>query len=198
MRDSKRKILESAEKLFAKKGYDAVSVFEIAARAGISKSLVFHHFKTKQNIFLSLIKEKLNVIERQISEIYAIPSLEPKEKLLVLVDTYIELLFKYSSLFKILFREAVNACKSISEVIVEHNAKMARIINDTLSECLQNNQIKDNISIKNYTILLLLTLNSLAAVDSLQKGSSEIFKVDVLSLKEEIKKIFIRGVVKDD
>jgi len=49
-------ILEAAEQLFADKGFDAVSVNEIALAAGFSKANVFHHFHSKQDLYLAVLK----------------------------------------------------------------------------------------------------------------------------------------------
>jgi len=49
-------ILEVAERLFADKGFDAVSIKEIAQQAGTSKANVFHHFKSKEGLYLAVLK----------------------------------------------------------------------------------------------------------------------------------------------
>ncbi len=49
-------ILEAAEVLFAERGYNAVPVSAIAARAGVSKANVFHHFGTKDRLYLAVLR----------------------------------------------------------------------------------------------------------------------------------------------
>jgi len=51
-----RVLLEVAKRLFAEKGYDAVSINEIARQAGSSKGNVFHHFSSKEKLYLSVLK----------------------------------------------------------------------------------------------------------------------------------------------
>ena len=51
------KILEESLKLFAEKGYDAVSVAEIAEAVGIKAPSLYKHFKSKRDIFESIIKK---------------------------------------------------------------------------------------------------------------------------------------------
>lgn len=48
-------ILMAAEKVFEKKGYEAASVDDIAAQAGISKSTIYVYFKSKQLIWDYLV-----------------------------------------------------------------------------------------------------------------------------------------------
>ncbi len=49
--DTKRKILEKALELFAEKGYDSVSVGEIANAVGIKAPSLYNHYNSKQAIF---------------------------------------------------------------------------------------------------------------------------------------------------
>ena len=49
--DTKAKILREALRLFSKKGYDAVSVGEIASAVGIRAPSLYNHYKSKQAIF---------------------------------------------------------------------------------------------------------------------------------------------------
>lgn len=54
---TKEKILYEALNLFSVKGYDPVSVRDIASAVGIKESSLYNHFKNKQDIFDSILKE---------------------------------------------------------------------------------------------------------------------------------------------
>ncbi len=45
------RILEEAEKQFSERGFDGVSVNEVANAAGVCKANVFHHFASKQELY---------------------------------------------------------------------------------------------------------------------------------------------------
>lgn len=51
-----QRILDAAEELFSRLGYNAVSVQQIATRAGVSKANVFHHFAGKQELYLAVLE----------------------------------------------------------------------------------------------------------------------------------------------
>lgn len=53
---TKEKILQTALRLFAKRGYDAVSVRDIAGELGITQSALYRHYKSKQDIFDSILQ----------------------------------------------------------------------------------------------------------------------------------------------
>lgn len=52
-------ILDSAYQLFSRNGYEATSVANICQAAGVSKGAFYHHFPTKQAVFLELMESWL-------------------------------------------------------------------------------------------------------------------------------------------
>lgn len=50
-------ILEAAKLLFAENGFDAVSLNAIAEQAGVSKANVFHHFGSKEALYLAVMRD---------------------------------------------------------------------------------------------------------------------------------------------
>lgn len=51
----KQKIFDAAIKLFESQGYFATSIEQITAEAGVSKGLVYHYFKSKEELLAGLI-----------------------------------------------------------------------------------------------------------------------------------------------
>ncbi len=61
--ETRSHILEAATHLFSKTGYDATGVAEICQAAGVSKGAFYHHFPTKQAVFMELLNTYLNGID---------------------------------------------------------------------------------------------------------------------------------------
>lgn len=55
--ERRKYILESALRLFAEKGFSGTKTREIAELAGISETLIFQHFKTKEDLYRAALKE---------------------------------------------------------------------------------------------------------------------------------------------
>lgn len=55
MSDTKERILLTALRLFAKDGYEAVSVSDIAGELGVTKGALYKHYKDKRSIFESIV-----------------------------------------------------------------------------------------------------------------------------------------------
>ena len=51
----KEQILDDCLAVFAKYGYEKTTTGMLAEAAGISRALIFHHFKSKKNLYLSLL-----------------------------------------------------------------------------------------------------------------------------------------------
>jgi AcrR family transcriptional regulator len=58
MTDTKQKILDAAERLFAEQGYSATSLRQIIAEAGVNLASVHYHFGSKEELLYELILRK--------------------------------------------------------------------------------------------------------------------------------------------
>ncbi|MFD0582588.1 helix-turn-helix domain-containing protein [Dactylosporangium darangshiense] len=56
-RETRRLISDVATMLFVERGFDAVTVAEIAARAGVAPKTVFNYFPRKEDLFLDRLEE---------------------------------------------------------------------------------------------------------------------------------------------
>ena len=65
-KETRSKIIESAIKLFSTRGFNTASVDDICVEAGISKGAFYHHFKSKQALFLALLDGWLQTIDNAI------------------------------------------------------------------------------------------------------------------------------------
>src|SRR5437899_11951002 len=71
-------LIETARALFAKRGYEASSVEEIAARAKVSKPIVYEHFGGKEGLYAVLVDREMEHVVTRISD--AIASGTPRER----------------------------------------------------------------------------------------------------------------------
>ncbi len=62
---TKKRIILEALNLFAEKGYEAVSVAQIAAAVGIKAPSLYKHYKSKQDIFHAILAEMTDRYEKQ-------------------------------------------------------------------------------------------------------------------------------------
>jgi len=63
---SRNKLLEAAEECFTKYGFDASGVDKICKTAGMSKGAFYHHFSSKEDLFLEMLNQWLGIIDKYI------------------------------------------------------------------------------------------------------------------------------------
>lgn len=59
----RRQVLDAAVQLFNEQGYDATSVAALAQRLGLSKSALYHHFSSKQELLEAALEQALGGLE---------------------------------------------------------------------------------------------------------------------------------------
>lgn len=97
----KNLIIQTATQLFAEKGYDATGMEEIASKLEIPKSLIYYHFKSKEDL--------LNVIVTGFIEEYNRILHDGKERGIDKISVYIEFLKQNRDCAKILISESLKA-----------------------------------------------------------------------------------------
>ncbi|ANY67399.1 hypothetical protein BBD42_13625 [Paenibacillus sp. BIHB 4019] len=55
--ETKRRIASTAKQLFVQKGYGAVSMNEVCESSKVSKGSLYHHFPSKEQLFLAVVEE---------------------------------------------------------------------------------------------------------------------------------------------
>jgi AcrR family transcriptional regulator len=77
-RPARERILATAERLFAERGFDRTSTARIAAAAGVPHGLIFYHFKTKMELLLAVTRDdRLAALDDVVPPVVAGLTLEP-------------------------------------------------------------------------------------------------------------------------
>jgi AcrR family transcriptional regulator len=63
----RRQLVQVARALFAERGYDATSIEEIAARAHVSKPVVYEHFGGKEGLYAVVVDREMSTLLHMIS-----------------------------------------------------------------------------------------------------------------------------------
>jgi len=80
IKDERREqILSAALKVFATRGFAATKISDIVAKGGMSHGLVYHYFKSKEEIFFELISRAVNVAAESLRMVDSLP-MPPLEK----------------------------------------------------------------------------------------------------------------------
>ena len=100
---SRDKILEVAEALYARRGFAGVGMREVAEAAGLGKSSLFHHFRSKVQLYLAVLERVLGRLDDRLGAVLA-QDLPPADKLDRWMDAAIDTFAEQSSSARILLR----------------------------------------------------------------------------------------------
>lgn len=81
IKDERREqILSAALKVFARKGFAATKISDIVSQGGMSHGLVYHYFRSKEEIFFDLLKMAISTSIQSITQVEAL-AMAPLEKI---------------------------------------------------------------------------------------------------------------------
>jgi len=69
--EKRRQILDAAVRAFARKGYHACRVGEIAEEAGVAYGLVYHYFSSKEEVLQTIFRDTWTLMLARIAEMEA-------------------------------------------------------------------------------------------------------------------------------
>ncbi len=109
--DKRRLILDAAVRVFARQGFHACRVADIADEAGVAYGLVYHYFASKDEVLDTLFLERWNVMLELIREVDA-EAIPVREKLQAIASFIIDSYQHDPDLMKVIIVEVTRAANS--------------------------------------------------------------------------------------
>jgi AcrR family transcriptional regulator len=126
-RDERRaQILDAAAEVFARRGYEATSIDEVAEAAGISKPVIYDHFDSKKALHIALIdKQTDDLLAFWSDRVSGERSLD--RQLAVGFDAFLEFVETHPYAWRLLFRDPTAADADIiqAQLRIQHRATAA-------------------------------------------------------------------------
>ena len=103
-KERREQLLEIGRSLFAERGFDATSVEEIAAKAGVSKPVVYEHFGGKEGLYAVVVDREMRTLLDLVTS--ALTGGHPRELLEQAAFALLDYVENYSDGFRILVRDS--------------------------------------------------------------------------------------------
>ncbi|WP_453990804.1 TetR/AcrR family transcriptional regulator [Bacillus nitroreducens] len=99
---SREKIMDVAHELFVQKGYQHVSMRQIAKELNYSHGAIYYHFKNKADLFYAMVVEDFKMLNDVLNQIIS-QKLPPNEKVKKILLGYIEFGLTHKSQYEVMF-----------------------------------------------------------------------------------------------
>lgn len=149
------RILDAASELFAEGGYDAVSMSAIAQRAGISKANIYHHFKTKSDLYAAVLQRAARnagsyvqaLLDRQ-------QSLAPA--LINFSSDHLRALLEHETFSRVILRELLEGGRQRGQELAQNgfNASFSRLV-DALQQRRGAGEMRQQVDASALAVLLI-------------------------------------------
>ncbi len=199
-KDSRKKqILKSARALFFKKGFNQVTVDEIARSSELGKGSIYLYFDSKEEIYAQILLNDIDSFNRQVSAL-----LEKQENASELLtefsDIYIDFFFSDGELFRILMAYMLQPAKmnlpeKLNAQILNANARSIDVIGKILQKGIDTQEFSREINVKQNQNAFWGLLNGIISL-FIFSGEQTRRKERIYSTTKLALEIFIKGLKK--
>ena len=145
--DSINKIIEGAIIEFGEKNFAEASTNSICKISGVSKGLLFHYYKSKDQLFLECVSKSFNEIAKYTTENMIVENTDISKNLQKYFQVRLEFFKEYPHFEHIFISAMFNAPMNLTDDILKCKNMLDVINRDILKSMLQNLSLKENLNI---------------------------------------------------
>jgi AcrR family transcriptional regulator len=142
--DKRRVILDAAVRVFARQGFHACRVSDIADEAGVAYGLVYHYFASKDEVLDTLFLERWNVMLELIREVDSKP-LPVREKLGAIASFIVDSYSHDPDLMKVIIVEVTRAANSFGQTHLAQIREAYDLIGEIVTKAQEEGVFKPEI-----------------------------------------------------
>jgi AcrR family transcriptional regulator len=199
-KDSRKKlILKSARALFFEKGFNNVTVDEIAKSSELGKGSIYLYFNSKEEIYAQILLNDIEKFNQQVSVLFHKKKIAA-DLLVEFSSIYVDFFLNDPELFRILMTymlqpTKMNLTKELNSQILTANARSIDAIGKILKLGAESNEFPADINLKQNQNAVWGLLNGIISL-YLYFGLQEKRKEKISSTIKSALEIFIKGLKK--
>ena len=143
--DKRRVILDAAVKVFAREGFYGCRVSDIADEAGVAYGLVYHYFRSKDEILDTLFLERWDLMLEEIARVDAEPA-PAREKLAAIAGFIIDSYRYDPDLMKVIIVDVTRAANSFGRSHLEKIREAYGLIGGIVESAQQRGELRSDIT----------------------------------------------------
>jgi len=186
-------ILKQAEKVFATKGFHNVTMAEIADAAGFSIGSLYQFFKGKEDLYITMISEKLDLMYAEVRKAPAAAE-NIIDKIDLLIDAHIQFVEKNTDFFLVIIKgdtasvseDMASLYKKLSDGYYDHITFIENLLKDGIDRGVLRNLPSRDMAEALFFLIRASSVTWILAPKKESLSSKKLFIMD----------IFLNGVKK--
>jgi len=148
-------IIETAEALFADRGYDGISVRDIADEAGVNVAMISYYFGSKEKLMEAIFELRLGTMQMRVETLIKDDSMTPLQKMNLLIDEHIDRVMHKQCFHKVMYTvQLTNKNPAILKAANALKLRSAKLVSELIKEGQKKGVFKKKVDV----ILMLNTM----------------------------------------
>ena len=153
--DKQLQIIETAEKLFADKGFKGTSVRDIAEEAGINVAMISYYFGSKEQLMEAIFEVRIGSVQMRLEDLLKDDSMTPIQKINMLIDEHVERVSQKENFYKIMITEQlINKNPVVIHAVNQLKIRNAELVGQLIKDGQKKGVFKKKVDL----VLMLNTL----------------------------------------
>ncbi|WP_339250865.1 TetR/AcrR family transcriptional regulator [Sporosarcina sp. FSL W8-0480] len=183
-----KQIVDAAVIAIAENGYHQAQVSKIAKEAGVADGTIYLYFKNKEDILVSVFREKMSVFVENVKEILA-TEITATEKLYKMIDNHFHLLYSDRHLAIVTQLELRQSNKDLRYRINEVLKEYLVLLDSILKEGIEKGEFDGRIDIRLARQMVFGTID-----ETITSWVMNDQKYDLLKLTPEVHRLLLNGM----
>ncbi len=151
----RRKIMDAASALYAKKGFAATSIQEISEKAGVSLPVTHHYVKNKSEVMRMIMEDVLNIFrESLVRRIQSVD--DPQDKLTTAIMLYFKIVDQQREKVLLIYQKSSSLDKTSKSHVMQLEVEVSDIFGKIINEGMERGVFKKiDVDLMAYNIIIM-------------------------------------------
>jgi AcrR family transcriptional regulator len=183
-------IIETAEKLFADKGFDGTSVREIAKEANVNLAMISYYFGSKEKLMEAIFNYRINSNWFMFKSLVDDKSISPKVKMEMVVDNMVEKVTERECFHRIMVRQQILSEDTlVTNLINESRSKNLKLIEEIVRQGQEQKIFRKKIDVPILVITLIGTLYQFINTQESYKQYHQLQHLETAAFHTHLKRV---------
>lgn len=183
----REELLRICVSVFNEHGYDATSMDMLAKKLGVTKSAIYHHIKTKEEILVSALQKALEALEEVFDAAETLPAASSAEKVEFVVRQTVFVLVEQLDNVTLLLRLRGNT--DIQERALTRRHQLTYRLSDLILAAQEDGELRQDTDSRTLARLTFGMINSLSTWYRPERGT------DIDRLADTVAKMAFQGML---